>query len=106
MAISTTAAKFRKTGDTLDITATRSEDGREIVLHIVNLAKAPQSIALDFTTFGKIRKAEKWSISGEENAVNSPDEPARITAQPQQVDFLGGECSLEPFSYTVVKVRR
>ncbi|MBR5282198.1 MAG: DUF1080 domain-containing protein [Alistipes sp.] len=92
--------------DTLDITATRSEDGREIVLHIVNLAKAPQSIALDFTTFGKIRKAEKWSISGEENAVNSPDEPARIAAQPQQVDFLGGECSLEPFSYTVVKVRR
>ena len=92
--------------DTLDITATRSDDGRELVLHIVNLATEAQSIELDFTTFGKIRKAEKWAIAGEENDVNSPDEPQRITAQKQQVDFLAGECVLQPYSYTVVKVRR
>lgn len=92
--------------DSLDITATRSEDGREVVLHIVNMTTQPRSIALDFGSFGKIRHAEKWAIAGEENDVNTPDEPLRIAAQQQKVDFLGGECSLLPYSYTVVKVKR
>ena len=92
--------------DSLDITATRSEDGREVVLHIVNMTTQPRSIALDFGSFGKIRHAEKWAIAGEENDVNTPDEPLRIAAQQHKVDFLGGECSLLPYSYTVVKVKR
>lgn len=92
--------------DSLDITATRSEDGREVVLHIVNMTTQPRSIALDFGSFGKIRHAEKWAIAGEENDVNTPDEPLRIAAQQQKVDFLGGGCSLLPYSYTVVKVKR
>lgn len=93
--------------DTLDITATRSEDGDEVVLHIVNMATAPQSIELDFTTFGRIRKAEKWSISGGESDANTPDEPTRISAQKQELDFLdSGVCKLQPFSYTVVSVSR
>lgn len=92
--------------DSLDITATRSEDGREIVLHIVNMTTQPRSIALDFGSFGKIRRAEKWAIAGGENDVNTPDEPLRIAAQEQEVDFLDGECSLLPYSYTVVKVER
>lgn len=92
--------------NSLNITATRSEDGKEIVLHIANLSTQPQSLALDFGSFGKIRKAEKWSIAGEENDVNSPDEPTRITAEKQEVDFLDGACSLKPYSYTVVVVKR
>lgn len=92
--------------DTLDITATRSEDGKEIVLHIVNMATAPQELKLDFTTFGKIRKAEKWSIAGNENDVNSLEEPLRISAKQQEVDFIDGVCKLQPYSYTVVVVRR
>lgn len=92
--------------NTLDITATRSEDGKEIVLHIANLSTEPRSIELDFGSFGKIRKAEKWSIAGAENDVNSPDEPERIVAEKQEVDFIEGSCSLKPYSYTVVVVKR
>ena len=92
--------------DTIDVTATRSEDGKEIVLHIVNMATTPQSIALDFTSFGKIRKAEKWAIYGAENDVNTPNEPERISAQKQEIDFIDGACKLQPYSYTVVVVRR
>ena len=92
--------------NSLDITATRSEDGKEIVLHIVNMAKQPQEIALDFGSFGKIRKAEKWAIAGEENAANSPNEPTSIIAQKQEVDFLSGTCALQPYSYTVVVVKK
>jgi alpha-L-arabinofuranosidase len=92
--------------NSLNITATRSEDGKEIVLHIANLSTEPRSIELDFGSFGKIRKAEKWSIAGAENDVNSPDEPTRIAAERQEVDFLEGSCSLKPYSYTVVVVKR
>ena len=92
--------------NSLNITATRSEDGKEIVLHIANLSTEPRSIELDFGSFGKIRKAEKWSIAGAENDVNSPDEPERIAAERQEVDFLEGSCSLKPYSYTVVVVKR
>lgn len=92
--------------DTIDVVATRSEDGREMVLHIVNLATEPQSIDLDFGTFGKIRKAEKWSIAGAENAHNTPDDPQHIAPKAETVDFLEGSCTLRPFSYTVVVVRR
>ena len=90
----------------LDITATRSEDGKEVVLHIVNMAKQPQTVSLDFGSFGKIRKAEKWVIAGEENDANTPDNPTRISAQKYDVDFLDGDCSLEPYSYTVVVIKR
>jgi hypothetical protein len=92
--------------NSLNITATRSEDGKEIVLHIANLSTEPCSIELDFGSFGKMRKAEKWSIAGAENDVNSPDEPTRIAAEKQEVDFLEGSCSLKPYSYTVVVVKR
>ena len=92
--------------NTLDITATRSEDGKEIVLHIVNMAEQPQNIELDFGSFGKIGKAEKWSIAGDENDINTPDEPTRIAAQKQEVDFLNGSCALQPYSYTVIVVKK
>lgn len=92
--------------NSLNITATRSENGKEIVLHIVNMAKHPQTISLDFGSFSKIRKAEKWVIVDEENGVNTPEEPTRISAQKQDVDFLNGDCSLQPYSYTVVVVKR
>jgi hypothetical protein len=92
--------------NTLDITATRSEKGDEIVLHIVNMAKEAQSIDIDFGSFGKISKAEKWVIVDEENGVNTPEEPTRISAKKQDVDFLNGDCALQPYSYTVVVVKR
>jgi alpha-L-arabinofuranosidase len=92
--------------NTLDITATRSENGKEIVLHIVNMAKETQSIDIDFGSFGKISKAEKWVIVDEENGVNTPEEPTRISAKKQDVDFLNGDCALQPYSYTVVVVKR
>lgn len=92
--------------NSLDITATRSEDGKEVVLHIVNMAKQPQTVSLDFGSFGKIRKAEKWVIAGAENDVNTPDQPTRIAAQKYDADFLDGDCSLEPYSYTVIKLTK
>ena len=92
--------------NSLDITATRSVDGKEIVLHIVNMAKQPQTISLDFNSFGKISKAEKWVITGDENDANTPDNPTRISAQKYDVDFLDGDCVLQPYSYTVVVVKR
>ena len=92
--------------NSLDITATRSEDGKEVVLHIVNMAKQPQTVSLDFGSFGKIRKAEKWVIAGAENDVNTPDQPTRIAAQKEPVDFMEGECLLRPYSYTVIKLTK
>ena len=90
--------------DLVDVTATRSADGKRIVLHIINKSDLPQNISIDFTASRKIRKAEKWAIYGDENEVNSPDEPQRVSARKQEVDFIDGSCNLKPFSYTVVAV--
>ena len=92
--------------DMIDATATRSEDGKRMVLHIVNLSSSPQDIHIDFTSFGKIRKAEKWAISGDENDANSPDDPERISARRQEVDYIDGKCHLQPYSYTLIDVKR
>lgn len=92
--------------DMIDVTATRSEDGKTMVLHIVNLSASPQDIHIDFTSFGKIRKAEKWAISGDENDANSPDDPERISARRQEVDYIDGKCHLQPYSYTLIDVKR
>ena len=77
-----------------------------MVLHIVNLSSSPQDIHIDFTSFGKIRKAEKWAISGDENDANSPDDPERISARRQEVDYIDGKCHLQPYSYTLIDVKR
>ena len=92
--------------DMIDVTATRSEDGKTMVLHIVNLSASSQDMRVDFTSFGKIRKAEKWTISGDLDDANAPDDPLHISARKQKVDFIEGLCHLEPNSYTLIEVKQ
>ena len=84
----------------LDITATCSEDGKAIVLHIVNISSTAQTLRLA----GCTGTATVTTIFGEENAENTPQHPDRISPRTSQ-----HECStplqLRPHSYTIVETK-
>lgn len=72
----------------LDVTATRSQDGRTLVLHIVNTGKAPQRAALELKHF-HVRTATTTTLSG--------DRPVRQAGEPRV---------FPPSSYTVIRLQQ
>jgi alpha-L-arabinofuranosidase len=95
----------------LDVTATRSEDGKEIVLRVVNIGAEPQSasIALD----GLERRQEVATIerlAADADAANTAEAPERVV--PKKLEWRhkttdGRSAALEfpPHSLTVVRFR-
>lgn len=86
----------------LDVTATRSENGKELVLHIVNTEKSSVSADLTINGFGKIKKAKTITLSGNPNDINTPDQPKRITPEGKEIKKSGKQAyEIAPFSYTI-----
>jgi alpha-L-arabinofuranosidase len=93
----------------LDVTATRSDDGKTLVLKIVNLDAASHHASITLNGFSHPRaKAQTWTLSGELTAVNTPTEPMRISPVMGFVDPKGGkfEVELKGHSYMVVRIVR
>ena len=91
----------------IDLTATRSEDGKQVVLHIANTSPEPQHIQLTLNDFGKVKRATAYSISGRLSDVNTPEEPNKITCQEQSFSYSEkAPITLKPYSYTVLKFNR
>ncbi|MBE9583120.1 DUF1080 domain-containing protein [Mucilaginibacter sp. JRF] len=60
----------------IDVTATRSEDGRQLVIHIVNPAEKPIAASLQLSGFdGRKAEATITQMSGKLSDVNTPIEP-------------------------------
>lgn len=59
----------------LDVTATRSKDGKQIVLHVANIGGRPASATLDIACSGRIIAATASELSGQPEEVNSPESP-------------------------------
>lgn len=62
----------------LDITVTRSEDARTIVLHIVNTDRAAHNLALQIQGWQGVDRASMSILRGEEDERNTPEQPCRI----------------------------
>lgn len=100
---------YSKADSTLDVTATRSEDGKTLVLHIVNTLAQERSTTIELLNFeGRKEEAEAFTLSGELNAVNMPDKPKQHETVTSKV-VLPGKLpvyQILPLSYTILKFTR
>ncbi len=89
----------------LDITATRSENGRTVVLKIVNLQAQPQPISIDLGTLVGLPSVRINTLSGPLEGANSPQEPRQIAPVEQEQTRGAGafEHVLPGHSFTVLQ---
>ncbi|MBE7176292.1 MAG: DUF1080 domain-containing protein [Mucilaginibacter polytrichastri] len=91
----------------LDVTATRSENGAVIALHIVNTSPTERATALSIPGFtaGTMHVTQ---MSGKPGDVNSAEQPARIRDQVKTIPVKGkiSDFTFPPYSYTILKIER
>jgi hypothetical protein len=95
-------------GDKLDVSATRSEDARTLVLQVVNLSDLSVSARIQLEGFmPSIPTVTVEELSGPLDAVNTAENPSRI--MPRQTEwrhqFASGNVrySFSPHSFTILR---
>ncbi|MBV9467901.1 MAG: DUF1080 domain-containing protein, partial [Abitibacteriaceae bacterium] len=80
----------------LDVTAARSEDGKTLVLHVVNTNALAQPATISLAGFEGCKPlAQAWTLTGELQATNPPDHPELIHSQLTTISTAGTQ-----FNYT------
>ena len=103
------ASQSQSPGDDLDATATASEDGETLALKIVNSGASAHVAALDLGSFVPARApAEVWTLSGDLDAVNTPDAPDRVRSVRTELAVAGSAFTyaFPAHSYTILRLTR
>ena len=98
-----------QTAGDLDVTACRSEDGKTVVLRLVNPTDRPISTSLHLDHFVPAKPtATRWELSGARDAQNTAGEPTSIVPRESMWthQFSNGvaACELPPRSFTVLRL--
>jgi len=87
----------------LDITATRSEDGKQIVLHIANTGEKVLPVNVILKGVESIASAKAITLSGDLMGVNTPEEPEKIIPIEEDLNYSPGAVyNVKPYSYTIL----
>lgn len=86
----------------LDITSTRSIDGKTLVVHIVNPTPNEKEIAIKPVGLPTIDTVKGISLSGELNGENTPEEPEKII--PRDLRLTSTTATIAPYSYTIIEI--
>ncbi|MES2375963.1 MAG: family 16 glycoside hydrolase [Bacteroidota bacterium] len=100
---------FNSVEGDLDVTATRSENGKELVLHVVNTGAAATRSAIDISGFANRQSAVKtYTLSGDPKAENTPAAPTATSTKETIVQLKWDkiEYSFPANSYTILRFRR
>ena len=91
----------------LDVTATRSEDGKTVVLQVVNSGNQPHRADIRLEEFLPAARTEVWTLSGDLNAVNTPDAPEQVRWTHTMSDVPGATFAhtFPPYSYTILRLQ-
>ena len=96
-------SSVESSGQTLDVTATRSEDGNKMVLHIANIEGSSVNAKFDIAGFGKVEKAHTLTLSAPLKDANTPENPTKIIPVKKDIENAGSlTCSIPAYSYTVL----
>lgn len=90
----------------LDVTATKSEDSKTLILHIVNTGEEIVDANLEIREFeGRQPTAEVYTLSGPLTGSNTPAEPERYKTEKSVHTFNGSTISHDfpAHSYTIIK---
>lgn len=93
----------------LDVTATRTEDGKVLVLHVLNTSAAALSTKIDLTGFeGRTSNVQVWELSGPLDARNTPRKPAEYSTMKSLVALpeSNGHYEFKGYSYTILRFER
>ena len=102
------ASESTSPDDDLDLTATRDEEGKALVLKVVNLGDQPHRAAISIRGMPSLSpRAEVTTLSGDLNAVNPPDDPERIVPRTEALDGVADRFSREfpAHSYTILRLK-
>ena len=93
----------------LDVTATRSQNGKTLALSVVNPGSAPCRAALSLAGFAGCRaSARGWTLTGDPQAVNPPAGPETIRPREAVIGTAGTQFdyTFPANSYTVLRLTR
>ena len=86
----------------LDVTATRSEDGKKMVLHVANTGNKDITGTFDIKGFEKSGTVRTITLSGNLKEANSPEEPTKISPVEENITLANGATyDIPAYSYTV-----
>ena len=92
---------------TLDVTATKSRDGKTVCLHVVNpdLTEITTDIKVDHF-YPDTPAANVWTLSGKLNGANTPEHPTMIQPVETIITNAGGDFShtFAASSYTIIRL--
>lgn len=93
----------------IDVSATLSEDGKQLILHIVNPTEKPMPANIKLNGFEK-RKAETSMVqlAGHLKDVNTPAQPKLISPKSTGISWTGDiiNYTLPAASYTIIRFNR
>ena len=94
-------------GAELDVTATRSEDGNKLVLHIANIGDKSISAKFDIAEFGTIASAHTITLAAPLTDANTPENPTKISPQKRNIEEVSNLiCDIPEYSYTILVVSK
>jgi hypothetical protein len=93
----------------LSVTATRPQDGRALVLNVVNVGATPAAAAISLGGFDGVKHfGEAWTLAGDLQAVNLPTGPEAIRPRRDMLKIPGSSFSytFPAHSYVVLRLSR
>jgi alpha-L-arabinofuranosidase len=92
-------------GGDLDVTATRSEEGNDLVIHVVNTKSTSVTSSIELNGFNPTNVAGVWTLSGDLNAENTPEEPEKIVPVENTINITGNtiDYTFPRYSYTIIR---
>ncbi len=100
-------SEIKSPGDELDLTATRSDDGKTLVLNVVSIGAKPHRAAIDIAGLGAVAaQADVITLAGNLTDFNPPDAADRVHSIKSKLDNAGErfEYDFPAHSYTVIKL--
>lgn len=96
-----------ETTTSLDITATKDEEGRQMVVHIATITDKAVEADLEIKGLSKIEDIEVITLSGDLKDRNTPEQPDRIIPVKKSLKADGNMKYVFPaYSYTVLKYNK
>ena len=93
----------------LDVTATKSKDGKMMVLHVVNVGDSAITTKVKLDAFAGVKpEAKTWTLSGELHERSTPDQPEKIKIISTAIENASNDFTyiFQPYSYTVLRLQR
>ena len=86
----------------LDVTATRSKDGKRVVLHVANIGDKAVVTKLNIKGINNIKKVSSITLSGGLKDRNTSEEPKKIIPISKDMQYTADQTyEIAPYSYTI-----